>query len=167
MKIEYKLTEKDMLAYYLHFSDNSRSRNVQKRIRRTLVPVLYLIFGWVFFAIGIITITIFFFVAAALWYLFWPIYHRWREKKIYKKHIAETVGGSIKDPLVTETNQEHLFIKSNLAKSKYKYSQVGKIAADKKYTYIYLGKDSAVILPHNTIGKDTVDAFVSDVEKRL
>lgn len=167
MKIEYPLTQNDMLAYYLHFSDNSRSRIVQKRIRRTLVPVLYLVFGWVFFAIGISTITIFFFMAATLWYFFWPLYHRWREKRVYKKHIAETVGGSLEDHLVTEAKQNHLFVKSNLAESKYKYSQVDKIAKDKNYTYIYLGKDSAVILPHNTIGKDTVDAFVSDVEKRL
>ena len=167
MKIEYKLTEKDLLAHYMHFSDNSSSQIAQKRVIRILVPIAYIVLGWVFFAIGIPTITIFFFVAAALWYFLWPLYYRWREKNIYKKHIAKKVGGSIEHPLVTETKDNHLFVESNLTGSKYKYSQVDKIIQGKNYTYIYLGKDSAVTLPHSTIGKVTVDVFVSDVKKRL
>lgn len=167
MKVEYKLSEKDLLTHYLYFTNNSPAQRGQKRVTRILIPMIYIVLAWILFAVGMRTATMILFVAAALWYFFWPIYYRHREIKTFKKHIKETADDLIEQSQKAETLKNHLLVQSRISESKYQYSQIEEVKEHKNLTYVFLAKGHTLVLPHEALGKDTVDEFVTDIKKRM
>ena len=59
-----------------------------------------------------------------------------------------------------------MIVFQNSSQSIFSYSSLAKIAEDTKHTYVFIGKDSALILPHDRIPAETLDAFLLELKKR-
>ena len=59
---------------------------------------------------------------------------------------------------------------SHLGESKYGYHAVDRIDRTELYTYVFIGKGMALILPHDRVAPDVADSFVaelSDVDRAV
>ena len=83
-----------------------------------------------------------------------------------EKYVNESVGNSLKEPIILELLEDGIHSSSYLGTFTYIYYAVDKIVENQGYTYIYIGKDKALILPHDRIAPDELNAFVTEVQKR-
>jgi len=166
MKLTYQLTQSDLVKFNEYHSAHSTLHNKYRRKYRILFPICYLIFSIIFFLFDDIPLAIGFIVLAILWFLFYPLWENKRYRKHFEKHVAETVGDFLKEPLIVELQEEGIHISDHSGQSLYKYSAVGQIVENEGYTYIYIGKAMALILPHDRLSINDITTLIIEVENR-
>lgn len=165
-RIEYRLTEDDLLKFNLYYSANSDLHRRQRRRHRFLVPAAYAVFT------GLLCLSRSF-VAASLfaafgigWFLLSPAWMRRHYRKHYGKHVKETVGEFLQSPMTLELRPEGICSSSYLGESKYRYAAVDSIVDHDGYTYVFIGKGSALVLPHDRIPEETIRLLVAEITQR-
>jgi hypothetical protein len=91
---------------------------------------------------------------------------RRRYQKHYEKHIRETVGQSLQKSMTLELRDDGICSSSSLGESKYRYSAVDRIVENDGYTYVFIGKGMALVLPHDRIPKDAIDSLATEINQR-
>lgn len=89
MKLEYTLNFSDFLEYQLYTSSKSKLHKKNRNKSRIIVPIIYIFLSALVFYFKGITLAIVFFVFATSWYLFYPLYSKWKYKTHFNKHIQE------------------------------------------------------------------------------
>ena len=166
MKLTYQLTQSDLVKFNEYHSAHSAFDKKCRRKYRIFFPIIYLTFSIIFFLFSDYPSTIIFIAFAILWFVFYPLWQKKRYRKHFEKHVAETVGDSLKEPMVVELQDEGIHISDYSGQSLYKYSAVGQIVENESCTYIYFGKGIALILPHDRLSIDDIKALVVEVEHR-
>ncbi len=165
-RIEYMLTEDDLVKFNLYFAETSPV-NRQRRFKcRVLIPILYFVLAlypilnqyYIFASLTIVT--------AVLWFFLSPFWFRRGYRKYYKQHVAETMGDSLKKIRVVELLPDGFLSTTSFGESKYRYDAVDKIVEHDGFTYIYIGKSMAVILPHDRIPSETIQWWVDEIERK-
>ena len=166
MKLTCQLQPADLVAFNEYHSAHSKLHRKQRWKYRVIVPIVYLILAAILYTssgpMGASVLVAF----ALIWFLFSPLWLRRRYRKHFQKHVAETSGESLKDPMVLELVDEGIRVQSHIGQSVFKYTAVGNIARDVGRTYVYIGKGMALILPEDRIPKDQIAAFVKTIEER-
>ena len=165
-RIEYQLTEEDLIRFNLYYSAHSELHKRQRRRHRLLVPVVYAVLA------GLCCMSRSFIVASVLaafalvWFLVSPAWLRWRFRKHYEKHIRETKGETLKEPMTLELQPDGICTSSAVGESKFRYSAVDQIVENEGYTYVFISKAMALILPHDRIAQETITALVAEISRR-
>lgn len=164
--IEYKLPERDLLKFNLYCDANSELLQKLRRRHRILVPAAYVLFAALFCLSRKYVAASLFAVFGIAWFLLSP---RWMSRccrKQYEKRIRETVGQSLHKPMTLELRSDGIFASSALGESKYRFSAVDSIVDNDGYTYVFIGKGMALVLPHDRIPKDTIDSLITEINQR-
>lgn len=165
-RIEYQLTEEDLVRFNLYYSAHSELHKRQRRRHRLLVPVVYVMLAgllcWIRAFIGASILAAF----ALVWFLLSPAWLRWRFRKHYEKHIRETKVETLKEPMTLELQPDGICTSSAVGESKFRYSAVDQIVENDGYTYVFIGKGMALILPHDRIARETIAALVAEISQR-
>ena len=165
-RIEYKLTEQDLLRFNLYHSTTSDLHQKQRRRHRVVVPAAYLILAILLCLSELFIAATLFVLFAAGWFFLSPRLMNKRYRKIYEKHIRETVGDSLRTPMTLELRPDGISSSSYLGESKYRYSVVDRIVENDGYTYVFIGKGMALVLPHDRIPKDAIASLVAEITQR-
>ena len=96
MTLNYQLTNSDFLEYQLYTSSKSETHKKRRKNSRIIIPILFLLYGFYLTKrdenyIGVIV----FGITAILWFVFYPMYSKWRYKRHFKKHVEENYKNRI------------------------------------------------------------------------
>jgi hypothetical protein len=166
-RLEFRLTEEDRVRFFGYFASNSPTHISQARIYRFLPAVLWA--GLAIFLLGVhaYIMAAVFFAMVAGWILIAPWRLRKRYEKIHRRIVAETSGRTLAEPLVIELEDAGVRSTSAIGDSLIKYAFIGKIVENAVYTYVFIDKGQAHVLPHDRLGKPVVDEFISELKRRM
>lgn len=171
LEIEYEFREEDLI----HFNELqfTRSEEIQKNIRknRLIVPGILALVGFFYYvyyqdmmSAGYVMIL------AALWGLLSPkimmldlrrqILTNYTSKE--KANMFGTYTLSI-DP----ANPKYLLEKSPSGKHKMAWEDLVRVEYGKRYVYIYVDLNTALVIPVETVKKGNLEQFAEQVEKMI
>ena len=165
-RIEYTLTAEDLLQFNLYYSSISPNHARQRKRHRILVPVVYMILALLLLREGSHIAATLFTLFAAVWFALSPRWLRKRYCKHYERHIAETAGDVLPRSTVLELLPDGIFSSSHIGETKFRYDAVDRVVENNGYTYVFIGKGMALVLPHDRISKDTIAAFVDEIQRK-
>lgn len=170
-EIEYEFGEEDLI----HFNEIQFMRNeeIQHNIKknRWIVPgVMGLIGGFYYFYYGDTKSSAYVLVLAALWALLSPkimmldlrrqILKNYTNKE--KINMFGTYTLSI-DP----ANPNYLLEKSPSGKNKMAWSELVRVEYGKRYVYIYISLNTALVIPVAKVKKGNLEQFAEQAEKMI
>jgi|GEM_PF-3777545 len=164
-RFEYCLTEEDLLKFQLYYASVSPAFRRQRVKQRYVVPAIYIFIALLFLNRGRDVTAIAFSVLAVVWFLVLPAWMRWHYRRHFRKHLAETSEGFTREPIVLQTTADGIYSASFLGESTFRYEAVGDIVDHEGYTYVFIGKGNAIILPHDRIEDEVREAFVKEIER--
>ncbi|MBN1590365.1 MAG: YcxB family protein [Pirellulales bacterium] len=165
-KLECRLNEEDLVRFFLYASQHSEVQQRQRRRQRIFIPLLYLMLTALLGLMGAHLAAGLFAVAAVAWFLLWPSYLEWRHRRFFAAHVKENVGESLRQPRVVELAPEGIRVSSGLGEAVFRYSAVGRIVENEGYTYVFIDKAQALVLPHDRLARETIDQLVEQIEQR-
>jgi hypothetical protein len=165
-RLECTLNETDLLRFYLYYWEHSELGCRQRRRQCLFVPLIYLALAAFVCLYRLYVIAGIFVLFAIAWYLLWPWCLSIRIRRFYASHIKETVGDTLREPRIHRLSPEGICSLSGQGDSVYRYSAVDRIVENDGYTYVFIGKNQALILPHDRLLKEAIDTFVAEIQRR-
>jgi hypothetical protein len=165
-RLEYTLTEQDLLEFNLYHASQSRRRKLSQLRYRWLIPVIYLGFGIFLATRSEYQAAGMFAAVAVIWALVAPLWLNLRFRRYFQRYVQEHFAEIINQPMTMQLTQEGIQTNSPLGQSLHPYAAVDRIVDHHPYTYIYIGKAMALVLPHDRIPEVPRQRFVKEVERR-
>jgi len=171
LEIEYEFREQDLI----HFNEIQymRSEEIQNNIRknRLIVPGIMLLIGFFYYVYyGDMKSSGYIMVLAVLWGLLSPkimmldfrrqILTNYTNKE--KVNMFGTYTLTI-DP----ANPQYLFEKSPSGKHKMAWEDLVRVEYGKRYVYIYISLNTALVIPVETVKKGNLEQFAAQAEKMI
>ena len=171
LEIEYEFREEDLI----HFNEIQfmRSEEIQSNIRknRLIVPGIMVLIGFFYYIYyGDMKSSGYILVLAVLWALLSPkimmldlrrqILNNYTNKE--KVAMFGTYTLTI-DP----ANPKYLFEKSPSGKHKMGWDELVRVEYGKRYVYIYISLNTALVIPVETVKKGNLEQFAAQAEKMI
>ena len=152
MNINYQLTNLDFLEHQLYTSSKSELHKKRRFRSRIIIPILYLVLGF-FFAnqSGKLGIGIGVAVFGILWFLFYPLYSKWRYKNHFRKHVEENYKNRINKLVEIDFDENSLNAKDFTSESRIKGTELKELIETKDHFFIKLQTDLSLIVPKHAI----------------
>ncbi len=151
MTLNYTLSEKDYLEYYLHNYSNS-AQSGKKFIRSYIVVILFALIGTV---LGLINKNSELSIAMGLWLvitiLFYPKYYRFQIRKHYERHIKENHSHRVDKPIRLEFKEDHIFAQDHSGESKTFYTAIEQVDETSHLFLLKLGPSLAYLIPKSQL----------------
>lgn len=171
LEIEYEFREQDLV----HFNEAQFLKNeeIQQNLRknRWIVPgIMGLIGAFYYFYYHDISTSIYILLIAFIWAILSPKVmlldlHRQILKNYNEKEKANMFG---KYTLTIDPAQaQHLLEKSPSGKHKMLWSELVRVEYGKRYVYIFITLDTALVIPVETVTKGNLEQFAEQVEKLI
>jgi len=162
MKLKYKLTEDDFLAYQL-FTASQSKRIKKKRFRSRIILPLFLTF------LGILAILVldnmFMFIVytitAILWYVVYPVYSKKIYKNHYRKYIEENYQDRINQFVKMDVNTDSISSDDENVMFKLKANQIKELTETSEYFFLKIMDNQSLILPKREL--ENPEAFANKI----
>jgi hypothetical protein len=168
-EIQYEVREKDLIAFNEHLLANSEP--IQKTIRRhqAIIPgVIAAIALLLFFYFKDIPSAIYVILIAMGWGLGIPLYLKLDMRKQLRRMYSEEEKARLIGHYALRAEPDHLVEVSANAESKLRWKKVLRIEVEKKYVFVFVALDSALIIPRDTLAKGSnLHEFVKTVDERI
>ncbi len=168
-EIQYEVREKDLIAFNEHLLANSE--HIQKTIRRhqAIIPgVIAAIALLLFFYFKDIPSAIYVILIAMGWGLGIPLYLKLDMRKQLRRMYSEEEKTCIIGHYALRAEKDHLVEVSANGESKLRWKKVLRIEVEKKYVFVFVSLDSALIIPRDTLAKGSnLHEFVKAVDERI
>ncbi|NRD20952.1 YcxB family protein [Winogradskyella eckloniae] len=153
MKLEYTLNFSDFLEYQLYVSSKSELHKKNRNKSRIVVPIIYIILGAFILFIKKTELAIAFFGFAVLWFLFYPLYSKWKYKKHFEKHIKENYKNRIGKKATLNFDKDADFIEASDfgTQTKIQDSEFDKLIELKDYYFLRLKSELSLIIPKRAV----------------
>ena len=165
-RAEYQLAEADIIQFHMFCWADSEVFRKQCRKFRLIVFLVYLVLSAPLYLSGVYVGAVLFTSVAVAWFLLSPSWLQRRSRRHYAKRIRETVGDSLREPVKVELHPDGIHSLSYLGESVFRYTAVDRIVEDGGYTYVFIGKGMAIVLPHDRVPKETITALVTEIGER-
>jgi hypothetical protein len=164
--LEYQPTEEDLVRWNLYYAARSSYHRRYLLIFRLAIPCIPLAFAFLELLSRRFFPALHFVLFAVLWVFIAPGLYRYLIRMQVRRLAKEGYQNLIRKPIVLAVEEDGIYCRSHIGETLYHYAAVESVSEDNGYTYLLMGKGIALILPHDRLGKDTVDAFVAEVERR-
>ncbi len=170
-EIEYEFREEDLI----HFNEIQFMRNdeIQANIRknRWIVPgIMVLIGSYYYFYYGDMKTSGYIVLIAVLWALFSPkIMQLDLRRQILKNYTSKEklkMFGSY-TLTIDPTDPNYLLEKSPSGKHKMAWGELVRVEYGKRYVYIYISLNTALVIPVETVKKGNLEQFSEQAEKMI
>ena len=152
MTINYQLTNSDFLEYQLYTSSKSELHKKRRFRSRIIVPIIYVLFGlYLANKNGDNGIGIVFAGIGILWFVFYPLYSKWRYKNHFKKHVEENYKNRINKPVEIDFDENSVNAKDFTSESKINGTELKELIETKDHFFIKLTTDLSLIVPKHSI----------------
>lgn len=164
-EIEYELREQDLLAFNDHQLRDSEK--VQKTLRRhqAVIPGIITIisfFLWLYYQDTLSAIYVG--LLAVGWGLAGPWFLKWQTrrqvKKLYTDEVKEQVLGTYK----LRIEPKALIEVGRNGESRIDWGDVLRVEATKQHAFIFVGLDTALIIPKSTVKSGNLVEFVKEAD---
>lgn len=171
LEIEYEFREQDLI----HFNEVQFLRNeeIQQNLRknRWIVPgIMGLIGSFYYFYYHDINTSIYIMVIALLWAILSPKImildlHRQILRNYNEREKVNMFGQYTLT--IDPTQPNYLFEKSPSGKHKMLWRELLRVEYGKRYVYIFITLDTALVIPVETVTKGNLEQFAEQVEKLI
>ncbi|MGZ8904015.1 MAG: YcxB family protein [Methylobacter sp.] len=170
-EIEYEFREQDLIHFNeMQFMKNEEIQHNIKKNRWVVPGVMGLIGAFYYFYYGDMNTSAYIIVIAALWAALSPrimmldfrrqILKNYTDKE--KKNMFGTYILTI-DP----ANPKYLLEKSPSGKNKMAWEELVRVEYGKRYVYIYISLNTALVIPLETVKRGNLEEFAEQAEKMI
>lgn len=171
LEIEYEFLEEDLINF--NEAQFLKSKEIQDNIRRNrwILPAIMLLIGaFYLYYYGDKTSTAYIAVIAVLW--------AWLSPKIILYDLRRQVMGKytpvekknmfgIYKLTIDPANPSFLFENSPSGKNKMSWSELVRVEYGKRYVYIFITLDTALVIPVDRVKKGDLEKFAEQAEKMI
>jgi len=125
------------------------------------VPLIYIVFGLIFFIEDNLTLSIIFFIIGFLWFFIYPLWERGHYIKHYKSFIKENYKDRFNRIATLEFNNDFILTKDSGSESKVLTTEIDEINEISSTIFVRLKGGQSLILPKDKI------ADIANVTSRL
>lgn len=167
MNLEYSLDKEDYLQHQLF--EASRSKRVRYRRLRSwlIVPVLYLVSGFLFYILKDIVFLITFACISAVWLIFYPLFSRWQYKRHFSKYLDEHYKHRFNRSRQMSLAGGDLLVNDEVSEGKMQLSEIDFIYNLENYVYLHMKSGTTIILPKAKLDDNDLTQFVSRIEDQI
>lgn len=170
-EIEYEFQEEDLIHFNeLQFSRNEEIQNNIKKNRWVVPGVMGLIGGFYYFYYGDIKSSGYILILAILW--------AWLSPKIMmldlRRQILNNYTYKEKNAMfgsytltIDPTNPKFLIEKSPSGKNKMPWEELVRVEYGKRYVYIYITLNTALVIPVDKVKKGNLEQFAEQASKMI
>lgn len=168
MTLQYTVTPEDYLQFNLYQYDHNKALQALVRALRLIAPGILVLLG-VLFSGGDLGLLFFVMLGlAVLWILLLP----WQVRRSLRRGLARQIRAGHYTDFVGAYTLELLAngIRETAPKGTYEHAwaAIQKVCEDKAHTYLYLGEESAIIVPHAAFADSAArDEFLSLVREGI
>ncbi|HMC01955.1 MAG TPA: YcxB family protein, partial [Flavobacteriaceae bacterium] len=94
-------------------------------------------------------------ITAILWFVFYPMYSKWRYKRHFKKHVEENYKNRINKPVVIDFSENSVNAKDFTSETKINGTELKELIETKNHFFIKLTTDLSLIVPKHSIKNRT------------
>jgi len=170
-EIEYEFREQDLIHFNeMQYMKNEEIQHNMKKNRWIVPGVMGLIGAFYYFYYADMNTSAYIIVIAALWAILSPrimmldfrrqVLKNYTDKE--KKNMFGTYTLTI-DP----ANPKYLLEKSPSGKNKMAWEELVRVEYGKRYVYIYISLNTALVIPVETVKKGNLEEFAEQAEKMI
>lgn len=156
-EIEYEVREKDLIAFNEHQLESNE--RIQKVIRRhqALVPAVIAVIGMIlFFFFKDIPSAMYAGLLAIAWGLGVPLFLKWSMRRQIGKMYTETEKANLLGRYSLKATPAGLVETDAKGEvNSLAWKKVLRVEVEKKYVFVYVSLSSALIIPRDTVTKDS------------
>jgi len=156
-EIQYEVREKDLIAFNEHRL--SSSERIQKVVRRhqSIIPGMVAVIALIlFFYFKDIPSAIYAVLLAIGWGVGVPFFLKWNMRKQIRQSYTEKEKATIMGHCNLKAAPEGLVEVGEDGNTEIlPWKKVLRVETEKKYVFVYVGLDSALIIPVDTVTKDS------------
>lgn len=168
MTTVYQIDEDDFVTHQLFAASRSASLNKKRKKMRLLIPIIYACFGLLGFIGNNYFMAVGFWIFAALWFFFYPLWIKHRYQKHYRNYVREHYKDRIGNPVSVELNDEYILAKSRGIESKVLTTEVEGINEIPSAIFVLLKNGQSFIFPKNKIAEmDTLTLRLKELANQL
>ena len=168
-EIQYEVREKDLIAFNEHLLANQE--RIQKTLRRhqAMIPgVIAILALLLFFYFKDIPSAAYVILIAMGWGLGVPFYLKWNMRKQIRQMYSEEEKTCILGRYTLKAEKDSLVEVSATGESKRPWKKVLRVEVEKKYVFVFVSLDAALIIPRDTLDKGSnLHEFVKTVDERI
>lgn len=167
MKLEYTLNFSDFLECQLYVSSKSELHKKNRNKSRIVVPIIYIVLGLFILYLKKTELAILFFAFAVIWFLFYPLYSKWKYKKHFEKHIKENHKNRIGKKAILNFDKDSDFIETADfgTQTKIQNSEFDKLIELKDHYFLRLKSELTLIIPKRAVSEqEKFKKLFSDID---
>lgn len=168
-EIEYAVREQDLFAFNEHLLQESKPMQKALRRHQVMIPGLLsiaVLVLWFYFQES--STAIMFMALAVVWAATAPYYYRWSTRRQLRRLFTEEEKVSIIGRYTLRVEPAHLVeVAPNGNASNVAWSELLRVEMTKKYAFIFLSVNTALVVPRDTLGKGDLHEFVREVDERI
>ena len=167
-QIEYEVREQDLVAFNEHQLKNSASWQKTLRRHQAIFPgmiALIALFLWFYYQDTLSAIYVG--VIGVLWGVFTPFYFRGSLRRQLRKMYSDEERACALGTYTLRA-EPHVLVEVNRSgESRVKWSDVLRVETTKKYAFLFVDIDTALIIPRATVKKGDLHEFIKEADKRI
>lgn len=168
MTIDYKIDETDFLTHQLFVASKSARIKKKRQKSKIIVPLIYVAFGLFFYFEERISLTIIFFIIAALWFFIYPLWERQHYIKHFKGFIKENYRDRFGRSATIEFSNDFIIARDNGGESKVLTTEIEEIIEISSTIFVRLKGGQSFILPKEKIANfDNLKARLKELATYL
>lgn len=168
MKLNYNLSEQDLLTFQLYTASNSSYIRRARRINWLVVPILYFVFSVVLYLADSLNFSIGFMLLAILWLIFYPLFQKNRYEKGYKRHNIEYFKNRFDKPIELSFTKEYIASKDESGEGKMKLSELEALHEIQDYYFLKFNSGVSLIIPKKEVAElDKLKKLLENLAEKL
>jgi hypothetical protein len=167
-EIEYEVREQDLIAFNEHQLAGSESMQKTLRRHQATIPGLVVVISlFLFFYYQDLVSAAYVGVIAVLWGVGAPAYLKWSWRKQIRKMYTEEEKACVLGRYALRAEKDGLAELGPAGESKMSWGEILRIELTKKYAFIFVSLDTALIVPRATVSKGDLHAFAKEADERI
>lgn len=164
-EIEYEVRERDLLAFNEQQMKNSaRLQKTMRRHQGTIPGMMVLIALFIWFYYQDTLSAIYVALSGAAWGVLTPLYFRWNIRRQVRRMYTDEEKACVLGTYKLRTETDALIEVSREGESRVPWRDILRIEATKQYAFIFVGIDTALIVPRATVKSGNLHEFVKEVD---
>ncbi len=167
-KIEFEVREKDLINFNLYnFLQHPKIGKMFTRHQFVFPVVLGVIAIYMYALLGYVTYALPVALTSIAWAVFVPLYLKYNLKKQAHALYSEEEKLNILGPHTFQTEKKHLLGSFPSGETRIAWKDIARAELQKKYLYLYLDAERALIIPKETISNGSYSEFLVAIDKHL
>ena len=166
-EVEYEFREKDLI--FFNETRFDKSENVEKSLKRNrfIIPGVAVLLGIFIYTYQANTSGLYLIAVGVAWSFLSPIYIKWDLRRKILTSYTDKEKANMFGHYSLRIDPDGLAEKSPSGKHKTPWEEVLRVEYQKRYVFIFVELNTALIIPVETVAKGDLEKFSEHVEKMI